>query len=269
MVYGEAHSRCYVMCLASQWEDLSYPSVDDRRITHASENYSRNKRNFLWRTSVFLFLVLGSYFSWRRRERSTSTIWSWPTSCAHSTSIPRLWWLPPRWVRSRAEPLPPNIIFRAVFSFRHFCPSHIPRHISSFPMPLRRKLRQIDRRKLSPCCVSTKHFLLQIYRCSLHLQQPHSLSIIPPYIVRCFIFVSGSIDHWPWRLLGIETVRHLILSNVACVEFLNGGLAAVQMGIVSGKRKASIHFPVLLALAFCSRISFWDYFCAVRSGFTY
>jgi hypothetical protein len=110
---------------------------------------------------------------------------------------------------------------------------------------------RIDRRKLLPCCVSTKHFLLQMYRCSLHLQQPHSVSIIPPYIVRCFIFVSGSIDHWPWRLLGIETVRHLIVSNVACVEFLNGGLAAVQMGIVSGKRKASIHFSVLLALAFC------------------
>lgn len=40
---------------------------------------------------------IGYSSSWRRWERSTSTIWSWPASCARLTSTPHRWWLLLRW----------------------------------------------------------------------------------------------------------------------------------------------------------------------------
>ncbi len=162
---------------------------------------------------VFLFFLF-SYFSWRKRERSTSTIWSWPTSCAHSTSIPRLWWLPPRWVRRRAaqhlsrpttsssEPFSPfDISVPPIYHDTHIFLPLVPAATTAPYTPQQGSIVE----ELSPLCVYQTFSFTD--RCPLHLQQPHSISIIPPYYTACcFTFLSGPIDHWPWRLFRIKTL---------------------------------------------------------------
>ena len=159
---------------------------------------------------VFFIFVLfcWSYFSWRKQERSTSTIWSWPTSCAHSTSIPRLWWLPPRWVRTPSSTfLPPNniIFFRAVFSFRHFCVSliyhdtYLPSHYM-LPLLLYSAIPTASARSILEEELAVAPYLLNIFltdRCPLILHPVNLILFLLFLLTLCCVSSFSFGADWP------------------------------------------------------------------------
>lgn len=190
--------------LASQWMDLIYRSVDmlSAALHPRPRELQQKQKNILWRTYVF-FLVLVFQLEKTGEEHIDYMIMANQLRSfnIHTTPLMIASEVSEKPSSSTASLPPDNIIFRAVFSFRHFLfLPYIPRHTYLIPFPeccchytapysTPPAAGSIVEESCRPCVCPTKHFLFTD-RCPLHLQQPHSISIrfllITPLVLLLF-----------------------------------------------------------------------------------